>query len=234
MLKTENITKRYGSVVAADNVSIEIPEGEIVGLIGPNGAGKTTLFNVITGFDKPNDGTVTYKGEDITNLSPHDITRRGIVRTFQVPKPLNQLSVVENVLVGALGKSRSRDEAMEKAYETLDRVAFQGDYSMTADSLNVAQLKRLEIAKAIATEPDLLMLDEAVAGLNPEERQKFIRVIEKLNEEGITILMVEHVMEVVMKLSKQIIVLNDGKVLAEGTPEEIQNDEEVIEVYLGT
>lgn len=234
MLTTDAITKRFGSVVAVDNVSIEIPEGEIVGLIGPNGAGKTTLFNVVTGFYKPNAGSVTYRGEDITNLAPHEITQRGIVRTFQVPKPLNQLTVVENVLVGALGHDRGRAEAMEKAYETLDRVNFQGDYSMTADNLNVAQLKRLEIAKAVATDPELLMLDEAVAGLNPEDRRKLVGVIEKLNEEGITILMVEHVMEVVMKLSKRIIVLNEGQVLTEGTPEEIQNDEDVIEVYLGT
>ena len=159
MLKTDNLTKRFGSVVAADNVSIEIPEGEITGLIGPNGAGKTTLFNLITGFYTPSNGTVTYNGEDITDLAPHNISKKGISRTFQVPKPLSQLSVTENVVVGALGKGRGRQAAMEKANETLDRVNFQGDYSMAASSLNVGQLKRLEIAKAVATDPDLLMLD---------------------------------------------------------------------------
>jgi branched-chain amino acid transport system ATP-binding protein len=234
MLKTEHITKRFGSVVAVDDVSMEVSDGEIVGLIGPNGAGKTTLFNVVTGFHTPNDGTVTYNGEEINGLPPHQISKKGIARTFQVPKPLNQLSVVENVIVGAFGDGRSRDEALEKAYETLERVNFQGDYSMTADSLNVAQLKRLEIAKAVATDPDLLMLDEAVAGLNPDERRGLVETIEKLNDQGITIFMVEHVMDVVMRLSDRVIVLNEGSVLAEGTPEEIQNDEEVINVYLGT
>ncbi|MFD1687250.1 ABC transporter ATP-binding protein [Halobellus litoreus] len=234
MLKTENLTKRFGSVVAVDDVSIEIPEGEITGLIGPNGAGKTTLFNLITGFYTPSNGTVTYKGENITNVAPHEISKKGVSRTFQVPKPLNQLSVTENVVVGALGEGKGRQAAMEKANDTLDRVNFQGDYSMTANSLNVGQLKRLEIAKAVATDPDLLMLDEAVAGLNPDERGKLVDVIEKLNNQGITILMVEHVMEVVMGLSNRVIVLDEGKVLAEGTPEEVQNDDEVIEVYLGT
>ncbi|WP_251328474.1 ABC transporter ATP-binding protein [Haloplanus pelagicus] len=220
--------------MAVDDVSMEVSDGEIVGLIGPNGAGKTTLFNVVTGFHTPNDGTVTYNGEEINGLPPHQISKKGIARTFQVPKPLNQLSVVENVIVGAFGDGRSRDEALEKAYETLERVNFQGDYSMTADSLNVAQLKRLEIAKAVATDPDLLMLDEAVAGLNPDERRGLVETIEKLNDQGITIFMVEHVMDVVMRLSDRVIVLNEGSVLAEGTPEEIQNDEEVINVYLGT
>lgn len=234
MLKTDNLTKRFGSVVAADNVSIEIPEGEITGLIGPNGAGKTTLFNLITGFYTPSNGTVTYKGEDITDLAPHNISKKGISRTFQVPKPLNQLSVTENVVVGALGKGGGRQAAMEKANETLDRVNFQGDYSMTASSLNVGQLKRLEIAKAVATDPDLLMLDEAVAGLNPDERGKLVDVIQKLNDQGITILMVEHVMEVVMGLSNRVIVLDEGQVLTEGSPEEVQDDDQVIEVYLGT
>lgn len=234
MLKTDNLTKRFGSVVAADNVSIEIPEGEITGLIGPNGAGKTTLFNLITGFYTPSNGTVTYNGEDITDLAPHNISKKGISRTFQVPKPLSQLSVTENVVVGALGKGRGRQAAMEKANETLDRVNFQGDYSMAASSLNVGQLKRLEIAKAVATDPDLLMLDEAVAGLNPDERSKLVDVIQKLNDQGITILMVEHVMEVVMSLSNRVIVLHEGQVLTEESPEEVQDDDQVIEVYLGT
>jgi branched-chain amino acid transport system ATP-binding protein len=234
MLKTDNLTKRFGSVVAADNVSIEIPEGEITGLIGPNGAGKTTLFNLITGFYTPSNGTVTYNGEDITDLAPHNISKKGISRTFQVPKPLSQLSVTENVVVGALGKGRGRQAAMEKANETLDRVNFQGDYSMAASSLNVGQLKRLEIAKAVATDPDLLMLDEAVAGLNPDERSKLVDVIQKLNDQGITILMVEHVMEVVMSLSNRVIVLHEGQVLTEESPEEVQDDDQVIEIYLGT
>lgn len=234
MLKTENVTKRFGSVLAVDQANINVEEGEIVGLIGPNGAGKTTLFNVITGFLKPNAGTVTYKGEDITGMRPHNITKKGIVRTFQVPKPLNQLSVEENIIVGAFGEGRSRRDALDKAQETLERVNFQGDPSMKASNLNVAQLKRLEIAKAVATDPDLLMLDEAVAGLNPEERNRLVDTIEKLNDQGITILMVEHVMEVVMRLAERIVVLNEGEVISEGTPEEIQNDDQVIEVYLGT
>jgi ABC-type branched-chain amino acid transport systems, ATPase component len=234
MLETEHITKRFGSVVAVDSVSIEINDGEIVGLIGPNGAGKTTLFNVVTGFHTPNGGAVTYRGEDITGLPSHEISKEGIARTFQVPKPLNQLSVVENVVVGAFGDGRSRQDALEKAYQTLERVNFEGDYQTTADSLNVAQLKRLEIAKAVATDPNLLMLDEAVAGLNPDERRQLVDVVEKLNDEGITIFMIEHVMEVVMGLSDRVIVLNEGSVLAEGTPEEVQNNDQVIEVYLGT
>jgi branched-chain amino acid transport system ATP-binding protein len=167
-------------------------------------------------------------------MRPHNITKRGIVRTFQVPKPLNQLSVEENIIVGAFDEGRSRREALRKAQETLERVNFQGDPSMKANNLNVAQLKRLEIAKAVATDPDLLMLDEAVAGLNPEERNRLVDVIQKLNDQGITILMVEHVMEVVMKLAERIVVLNEGEVISEGTPEEIQSDEQVIEVYLGT
>ncbi len=233
ILKTEGLGKRFGSIIAVEAVDFEIAEGELVGLIGPNGAGKTTFFNLITGYHKPTSGTVHYRGDDITGMSPHNVAKHGIARTFQVPKPLNDLSVLDNVTVGAMSQTPRRAEARQIARETLDRVNYPGEYDEAAATCNVAQLKRLEIAKAVATDPDMLMLDEVVAGLNQSERQGLVSVIRKLNDNGMTILMVEHIMDVVMNLAERVMVLNEGRKIAEQTPKEIQKNEEVIEVYLG-
>lgn len=233
MLETDNLRKTFGNIVAVDDVSFDIEAGELVGLIGPNGAGKTTTFNLVTGYHRATSGTVVYRGEDITTEPPHQVARRGIARTFQVPKPLNQLSVVDNVTVGAMSRTSDRSEARELARRTLDRVNYPGEYDSLAANCNVAQLKRLEIAKAVATDPDLLMLDEVVAGLNRNEREGLVSIIEQLNRDGMTVLMVEHIMDVVMNLAERIVVLNEGRKIAEGTPKEIQQNDRVVEVYLG-
>lgn len=233
ILETKRLGKQFGSIIAVDDVDFAIAEGELVGLIGPNGAGKTTFFNLITGYYKPTTGTVRYRGDDITGASPHRVAKHGIARTFQVPKPLNELSVLDNVTVGAMAQTARRAEARQIARETLDRVDYPHEYDEVAETCNVAQLKRLEIAKAVATDPDILMLDEVVAGLNQSDRQGLVSVIRKLNDNGMTILMVEHIMDVVMNLAERIMVLNEGAKIAEQPPKEIQNNEEVINVYLG-
>ncbi len=237
-LEVDNITKRFGGLTALDHVSFKVYEGEILGLIGPNGAGKTTMFNVITGVYKPEEGRVLYYGEDITGLKPHVIARKGIARTHQVVKPFNELTVLENAMIGALFGTRhgqiTEEEARSIAMEILEFVGLAEKAEEPAKVLNIQEKKRLELARALAEEPRLLLLDEVLAGLNPTEVARMLELLRKIRrEKGVTMIMIEHVMHAVMNLADRIVVLHFGRKLAEGTPEEVARNPEVIAAYLG-
>ncbi|MHA1712399.1 MAG: ABC transporter ATP-binding protein [Candidatus Freyarchaeota archaeon] len=236
LLEIKGLTKYFGGLAALKNVNIQIQQNEIVGLIGPNGAGKTTLFNCITGFYPPTSGTVIFKGEKITGLKPHKICRKGISRTFQIVKLFSSMTVLENVKAAVLfgGKRKTRKgDVTRKAMELLDFVGLSGKEDLMAKSLTLADQRLLEMARALATDPELLLLDEVVAGLNPKEVEETMKLIQTVREQGITVFMVEHVMKAVMGVSDRIIVLHHGKKLAEGEPKEIAEEKRVIEAYLG-
>lgn len=235
LLSVREITKRFGGLQALTDVSFELPEGQIMGLIGPNGAGKTTLFNVINGVYPANQGQVFFLGEDVTGAKTYEMARRGLARTHQIVKPLNELTVRENVIVGACfgREGHGLGKAGEIADEVLDFVGLNSRSDQLAASLNVAQKKRLEMARALAARPYLLLLDEVLAGLNPSEIAEMVETVRKIRDQGVTIIMIEHVMHAVMNVSDRMIVLDFGKQIAEGTPGEIQNNPRVIEAYLG-
>jgi branched-chain amino acid transport system ATP-binding protein len=235
LLQVQDVTKRFGGLQALTDVAFDLPEGQILGLIGPNGAGKTTLFNVLNGVFAPNKGRVIFRGEDITGLPPYDVARRGIARAYQVVRPLNDLTVRENVMVGGcFGREcLSLGQASPAADEVLAVVGLLDRADHLASSLNVAQKKRLELARALGSRPYLLLLDEVLAGLNPSEITAMLETIQKIRAGGITILMIEHVMQAVMNVSDRVIVLDYGEVIAEGRPEEVVNNPLVIEAYLG-
>ncbi|MGN6572405.1 MAG: ABC transporter ATP-binding protein [Pseudolabrys sp.] len=233
MLAVSNLTRRFGGLLAVDGVSIAADEGRITGLIGPNGAGKTTLFGLISGFVRPNDGAIRYAGEAITGLPVHERARRGIARTFQIVQPFAGLTVRENIVVGAHLRHRARTDALAAADIVGREVGLGGMLDRPADTLTVAGRKRLELARALATEPKLLLLDEVLAGLNPTEIREIVPVIRKLCDRGITIVMIEHVMQAVMSLSEHIFVLAEGRIIAEGAPAQVAADRGVIEAYLG-
>lgn len=235
ILEVQGITVRFGGLVAVSGVDFHIDRGEVVGLIGPNGAGKTTLFNLISGAILPTSGTTIFKGENITRLKPSEICRRGIARTFQLVKLFNDMTVLENVMLSCLFRKPriSKNEATRESMELLDFVGLNGMESLPARELPIGGQKRLEVARALATKPELLLLDEVMAGLNPAEVSEAVESIKKIREKGISIMLVEHVMQAIMDVSDRIIVLHNGEKIAEGIPCDIASNETVISVYLG-
>ena len=233
MLQVDHLTKRFGGLLAVDSASLEVASGRIVALIGPNGAGKTTLFASIAGFLRPDDGRILFEGEDITGQPPERICERGMVRTFQITQPFARLSVLENIMVGAYLRTASRVRAIEQAKDVAERVGMADRLHMPAGDLTVAGRKRLELARALATSPRLLLLDEVMAGLNPTEIMAIVGVLRDIRQCGVTILLIEHVMQAVMSLAEHIYVLNDGRMIADGPPTAIAADRRVIEAYLG-
>ncbi|HQS15292.1 ABC transporter ATP-binding protein [Reyranella sp.] len=233
MLEVRDISKSFGGLKAVDSASLDVASGEIVGLIGPNGAGKTTLFATIAGFHRPDAGTVSFEGKAITGLAPHRICAAGMVRTFQITQPFAGISVRENIMVGAYLHTADRRLAAREAEAVAGLVGMKDQLEQRGADLTVAGRKRLELARALATGPRLLLLDEVMAGLNPTEIVEIVGVIRNIRAAGVTILLIEHVMQAVTSLAERVYVLNQGRMIAEGTPAAIADNEAVIEAYLG-
>ena len=233
LLDVQNLTMRFGSLAANQDVSFSVEPGTIVGLIGPNGAGKTTLFNCVAGLYKPSSGKILFDGHDITRLPSYRIARLGVARTFQVVRPLKEMTVLDNVLVGSYLRHRNPQKALAVAEECIHRCFMDAWKTRPAGDLTMGNKKRLEVARALATEPKLLMLDESVAGLTSTEVKEMVTLIRSLKAGGITILMVEHIMEAIMPIADKIVVLNGGVKIAEASPGEVVEDERVITAYFG-
>lgn len=234
LLSVQGLTKRFSGLVAVRDVSFDVRAGEIYAVIGPNGAGKTTLFNVIAGALTPNEGVITFAGQSIAGLRSDEIAQRGIARTFQVVKPFPALSVEDNVIIGALMRTPNVDEARKSARDILMQLDLDDKGHQIASSLTLPDRKRLEVARALATRPQLLLLDEVMAGLRPTETDRIVGILRDLNREGLTILLIEHVMRAVTALAFRVLVLHHGAAIAEGAPAEVLRDPAVIKSYLGT
>jgi branched-chain amino acid transport system ATP-binding protein len=234
LIEVKNVSKQFGGLAALTDVSFVLNKGEILGLIGPNGAGKTTMFNVINGFYPPTKGDVYLKDEKVSNLKPHVLCKLGVARTFQVVKPLQRMSTLDNVIASAFLRTKSKAQAEEISMEVLKFTNLYEDRALISKGLPLGKRKRLEIARALATKPEIILLDESFAGLNPTEINEQIEIVNKIRtERGITILIIEHHMRVIMSISDRIVVLNYGQKIAEGTPTEIGHNPVVIEAYLG-
>jgi len=236
ILSVRNVTKKFKGLTAVDDVSFSIEKGEMIGLIGPNGAGKTTLFQMIAGFEDINAGAIFYKNTNITKTKAHVLNRMGIARTFQIVQPLLNFSILDNVIVSLFygrERCRTRAEAEQKAKEILEFTGLSEKETHLAKTLGTVGRKRLELARALATNPELLLLDEVMAGLTPTEVEEAIKLIRSINERGITVVVVEHVMRAVMNLSSRVLVLHHGQLIATGSPAEISTNQQVIDVYLG-
>jgi branched-chain amino acid transport system ATP-binding protein len=233
LLQIREVSKRFGGLTALLDVSYSVEKGEILGLIGPNGAGKTTLFNVVNGFYPPSRGEVFFKEERISHLKPHQICKLGIGRTFQVVRPLQRMTVLDNVIASAFLRAKDKTGAEKIALDVLQFTGLYEDRALVSKGLPLGKRKKLEIARALATRPEMLLLDESFAGLNPFEQNELIDIIRKVKAKGTTIMIIEHHMKVIMSLSDRVVVLNYGEKIAEGTPKEIGNNPLVIEAYLG-
>lgn len=233
ILELKGVNKSFGGLKAVEDFKLSIEEGEILGLIGPNGAGKSTIFNCIAGVYPPTAGEIYFKGENITHQRPWDLCRKGLARTFQIVKPFSSRTVLYNVTVGAFATTGKRAEAERRALKVLRTLHMEDIRNVRAGNLTVAYLKRLEIARALATQPKILLLDEVMAGLRPTEVDEMVKIIKELRESGVTIFVIEHIMRAIMALSDRVAVLHFGKKIAEGTPKEVASDERVIKAYLG-
>jgi len=236
ILEVQNLSKAFGGLMAIKQVDFTVDEGQIAGLIGPNGAGKTTLFNLIIGLLKPDTGKITFDGKDITGLAPHRICQSGIARTFQLTRSFMHMTALQNVMVGWVyggGEASSMKQARVESERILEFTGLGGKYLSAAAMLGLVDRKRLEVARALATKPKLLLLDEMMAGLNPTEMEDAMQLVKRVNESGVTVIVVEHVMKAVLGLSKRVIVISTGEKIAEGTPQEVVRNKQVIEAYLG-
>ena len=233
LIEIRDVSKNFGGLAALTHVSFFLKQGEILGLIGPNGAGKTTLFNVVNGFYSPSRGEVFFKNGKISDLKPHQICKLGIARTFQVVRPLQRMTALDNVIASAFLRAKNKSEAEAIALETMRFTGLYEDRHVVSKGLPLGKRKKLEITRALATRPEMLLLDESFAGLNPSEQNELIEIIRKVRTNGITIMVIEHHMKVIMSISDRIVVLNYGEKIAEGTPKEIGNNLLVIQAYLG-
>ena len=234
LIRVDNLSKAFKGVKAVHNVSFQMKDGEIIGLIGPNGAGKTTFFNLIAGAIQPDQGEIYFNENNITSLKPHEVCKMGIGRTFQIVRPFKELTTLENVIIGCLSKEHRLSRATRNARDILDLLGLMEKAEQKAEYLTLPERKRLEVARALATKPSLLLLDEVMAGLRPNEVDVMVKVLLNLNKQmGLSLLVIEHVMRAVMSLSNHIIVLNHGEKIAEGKPEIVTKDPRVLECYLG-